>query len=126
MRYSVYQDSLGFWTLGMGTLVDARKGGAISDDVVNLMATEHIERDEMDLSRALPWWSTLDEPRARALANMTYQLGLPNLLEFTKMLAALKDGKFAEAATHALDSRWAKQTPARANRIAAVFRTGQN
>jgi lysozyme len=31
-RRSAYQDHLGYWTIGVGRLIDARKGGGLSDE----------------------------------------------------------------------------------------------
>ena len=31
-KLSAYQDSMGFWTIGVGRLIDARKGGGISQE----------------------------------------------------------------------------------------------
>ena len=59
------------------------------------------------------------------LISMAYQLGVDGLAEFKNMLAAIKDERWQEAETHALDSLWAKQTPARAKRHARVLATGK-
>lgn len=57
-----------------------------------------------------------------ALLNMCFQLGLSGLKQFRRMWAAL-DGKDYELAhAEALDSRWAKQTPNRAKRVANQLR----
>ena len=74
-----------------------------------------------DLGRALPWYGYLPEPIARALANMCFNMGLPRLLTFKKMLSALKDGDYEQAAREALNSRWAKQVGMRAVRIAKLI-----
>ena len=55
---------------------------------------------------------------------MAYQMGVDGLFKFKKMIAALGKGDWNEAAHQALDSRWAKQTPARAERHAAVIANG--
>lgn len=78
-----------------------------------------------DLDRALPWWRELDEVRQRALANMAFNLGLPRLLGFKKMLYWLEKGYYVSAAAEALDSRWSKQVGDRALRIAAMILTGK-
>jgi lysozyme len=108
----------------MGTLIDSRKGGAVSDDVVELMAREDIERNRQDLDKAIPWWRSLNPSRQLALEAMAYQLGTPNLLAFKKMLAALEAKNWIGAHMQALDSTWAEQTPARAKEVAALLRDG--
>lgn len=83
-----------------------------------------INRTRGDLDRALPWWKTLDEVRRRALINMAYNLGVPRLLGFRKMLAALKAGSYEAAAREAMDSLWSRQVGDRAQRIAHMLRYG--
>jgi lysozyme len=53
---------------------------------------------------------------------MCFQLGFGGLLKFQKMLTCLADGDRTGAAREALDSLWAKQTPARAQRVAKMIK----
>jgi lysozyme len=53
---------------------------------------------------------------------MAYQLGPSGVVAFKKMLAALEAGDRIAAAEAALDSKWATQTPNRAQRVAALIR----
>jgi lysozyme len=119
-----YQDHLGYWTIGVGRLIDARRGGGLSDEEIRYLLKNDIARIEKDLDEKLPWWRELSERRQRALANMAFQLGTGGLLEFSNMLDALEDGDHAKAAEEALDSKWAVQTPQRAQRIATMIREG--
>jgi lysozyme len=80
-----------------------------------------ISRIVGELDAGFPWWNKMPEPAQRGLANMAFNLGVPRLRGFSRMLAALKDGYFDAAATEALDSQWADQVGERANRIAALF-----
>lgn len=66
----------------------------------------------------------LSEPRQVVLVCMAYQLGVDGLLAFKKMLAATAKGDYTTAAAEMLNSRWARQTPARAQRMAEQMRTG--
>ena len=79
-------------------------------------------RSLADLDRALPWWRRLSPAWQRGLGNMVFNLGLPRLLTFKRMLAALQAGDGDLAADEALDSRWAGQVGERAERIAALYR----
>ena len=125
VRYSAYQDQGGYTHIGIGTLIDARKGGAVSDDVIDLMAQEDIERNRCDLDKRLPWWRALNSVRQLALEAMAYQLGTPKLFGFTKMLACLQAGDWLGAHTHAMNSTWAEQTPDRAKEVARMLRDGE-
>ena len=35
-----YQDHLGYWTIGVGRLIDQRKGGGLSEDEIDYLLTE--------------------------------------------------------------------------------------
>jgi len=71
-----------------------------------------------------PWMSDMDQVRFDAIVNMAYQLGVSKLGKFKHMLLALECANYEAAADEALDSRWAEQTPERANRVAEQIRTG--
>ena len=43
------------------------------------------------------------------MINMLFNLGLPRLLGFTNMWAAIQAGDYAKAADEMLDSKWAAQ-----------------
>lgn len=117
-----YEDSLGYLTIGIGRLIDKRRGGGISLEEARYLLGNDIARITAELDRHIPWWNGLPEPKQRALANMAFQLGISGLLGFRKMLAALKAGEWEKASREALDSSWSLQTPERAERIAAVLR----
>ncbi len=62
--------------------------------------------------------------RKLALCSMIYQMGLRGVGTFKKMLKAIDDKDWAEAKKEALDSNWAKQTPARAEIVANIIKDG--
>lgn len=119
-----YQDSLGFWTIGSGILIDARKGGGISDYENDMLLDSRLTRILGNLDAKLPWILSKSDGVQRALGNMCYQLGVSGLLEFKNMVQLIKDGKYSQAADEALNSMWAKQTPNRAKRISDLIRKG--
>jgi lysozyme len=122
----VYPDHLGFSTIGVGRLVDKRKPGAglRSDEISYLLHNDIDDRIEA-LTRRLPWFQNLDDARRGVLLNMAFQLGTDGLLKFVNTLKLIEDGKYDLAAHAMLQSLWAKQTPARAERMAEQMRTGQ-
>lgn len=125
VRRCVYTDKFGYATIGIGRLIDPRKPGAGLRDVeIAFMLQNDIEDRIVALCNVLPWFSKLDEARQGALLNMSFQLGVNGLLGFKNMLAAVRDGRYAEAEAHALNSAWAKQTPERAERVALQLKTG--
>lgn len=108
-------------TIGYGWALDLN---GLTPERATTILGWHIADTRSELLRALPWIAQLDEPRARALANMAFNLGLPHLLGFKRMLAALQAKDWLSAAREARDSTWAHQVGARAERIAKTFETG--
>jgi len=66
-------------------------------------------------------WDVLPEPKRIALVSMSFQLGVEGLGRFVHMWAAIAAGQWAEAEREALDSVWARETPARARETAAML-----
>ena len=125
-----YQDSLGYWTIGVGRLIDKRLGGGITRAEATFLLGNDVSKVIQDLDRELPWWRTLSENRQRALLNMCFNLGIGDadtgkgLLGFRNTLAAVKRGDWSAAAAGMLQSRWAMQVGARATRLAAIMKGG--
>lgn len=120
---TVYKDSEGLWTVGIGFLVDpTRHGCGLTPVECDLILHHRIAIVHGDLSNRLPWLPEAPEPVQRALMNMAYQLGVVGLMRFTETLELLRKRKYEDAARESLDSAWAVQTPARAQRMADLFR----
>jgi lysozyme len=118
-----YHCSEGWLTIGVGRLIDAKKGGGITREEAAYLLGNDIQRVTRELQSSLPWVIRLSEPRMGVLMNMCFQLGLGGLLKFKNTLALIRDGRYDEAATEMLASTWAKQTPERARRLADQMRT---
>jgi lysozyme len=125
VRSCVYQDSLGFWTLGVGRLVDSRKTtqGLRPVEISFLLQNDIDDRIE-SLTRRLPWFQDLDDARRGVLLNMAFQLGTNDLLGFTNTLGMIERGEYPQAADAMMQSKWASQTPARAGRLSQQMRSG--
>jgi lysozyme len=122
---NVYQDSLGYWTIGVGRLVDpAKKGGGLRPDEIAYLLNNDVDNRIDQVSRKLPWFQNLDDARKAVLLNMAFQLGVDGLLKFKDTLRRVEEGQYALASEGMLQSLWAKQTPARAKRLAEQMRTG--
>ena len=120
-RPAAYHDSLGFLTIGYGRMIDVRRQGGISEDEAAVLLANDIAR----VDKALGSW-LLDEPvRRAALLNMAFQLGVDGLFRFKNMFAAIERRDWEAAAAAGLDSKWAKQTPARAKELMEQLRTGR-
>jgi lysozyme len=124
VRDSVYYDSRGYATIGIGHLIDSRKGGKISESVIKHIYDEDVAEKEKDLDRYLPWWRNLDAVRQRVLLDMCFNLGIFGLLNFHRTLGFIENGKYEEAASAMLESLWASQVGVRATRLSKMMATG--
>lgn len=122
----VYKDHLGFYTIGVGRLVDSRKPSAgLRQNEIDFLLQNDIDDRIEQLNRRFPWFQNLDDARKGVLLNMSFQLGVDGLLGFKNTLQMIEDGRYSEAAQNMLLSKWAQQTPERANRMATQMSTGQ-
>ncbi len=119
-----YPDHLGYLTIGVGRLIDKRKGGGITPEESAYLLSNDIDKREADLLRRFPWMANLDPVRFGALLNMAFQMGVDGLVGFKNTLAMVREGDYEGASKGMLNSLWAKQTPERAKRIAKQMKTG--
>ena len=123
-RRCAYTDSLGYWTIGIGRLIDSRKGGGVSvSEALYLLENDVAVKVRM-LEAQLPWFATLDPVRRAVLVSMAFQLGVAGLMGFHHTLAAAAVGDWDTAASAMLTSRWAQQAPLRSHRLSEAMRTG--
>ena len=117
-----YPDHLGYWTIGVGRMIDERRGGGISEAEAEHLLANDIDRIAARLQHEAGFRNSPSEVK-RALVNMAFQMGIKGLLGFTNMWRALEQHDYETAATEALDSKWANQTPTRANEVADWIRS---
>lgn len=114
-----YRDSEGLLTIGYGTLIEE-----ISEVEALWLLNHRFELIKTEAFDKFDWLTSLSDNRRSAILNMTYNLGVPRFSGFEKMIAAIEDEDYALAADEALDSKWARQVGARAERIAEKLRQG--
>jgi len=119
-----YKDSLGFLTIGVGILIDERRGGGLRPEESEFIFRNRLKVIEKELTERAPWVHSLDAARKGVLLNMAYQLGVPGLMVFKKTLGLIREKKYEEASKEMLDSLWARQTPNRAKRLSRQMATG--
>lgn len=111
-REKPYQDTLGIWTFGHGLTY-------ITEDESRAIVAARLHDLQYRLVEEHPW---LSGDVLEAMTEMCFQLGWNGCHNFKKMWDALMLGRNDTAANEMLDSRWAKQTPARAQELAAIVR----
>ena len=124
IQYSAYQDSLGYLTIGVGRLIDQKKGGHLSQDEVDFLLVNDIEYALKDIHQESWFLSADTDNRRRALVNMRFQLGPSGIRTFKNSLSLLTQGKFKEAGIELRKSQWYQQTPVRAERVIRQIENG--
>lgn len=119
-----YTDSLGYITIGCGRMIDARKNGGITQAESDYLLQNDIDKVTSQLEKNLAWFGNLDKTRQDALKNMTFNMGIGNLLKFKQTLAYLEQGNYDAAAAEMLHSVWAQQVGDRAKRLSEQIKTG--
>ena len=120
-----YTDSVGKVTVGVGRNIDAKGGIGLSEEEIDFMLGNDIDRVEDELAANFSWFVDLTAAQYDAMVNLCFNLGLPRLLKFKKALAAMEAGDYATAADEFLDSRWAKQVGQRAIELTDMIETGE-
>jgi lysozyme len=108
-------------TIGRGRLLCAPGGISGSED--DTLFANDLARARK-LAATLTVFRKLDAVRQGVLVEMVFQMGLAGVAEFHQALAALDRGEWNAAAAAMLDSAWARETPARAQKLAMIIETG--
>lgn|SRR5574341_210531 len=125
-----YKDSLGYWTIGVGHLIDRRKGGQLpswiksfpitQDEADHLLDTDIMEA-EGKLSDVWPPYEGQPELVKVVLVSMAFQLGIMGLMGFQRTLMAIEEKRWKDVGQGMRSSQWFKQTPKRAERLARTI-----
>ena len=121
-RNKVYLDTLNKRTVGVGHLCveDFWEDGKEYDEDFLMGILEKDLQSAIDQADDMCKNLTISEDAKIIIIEMIFQLGGNGVSKFRKMWQALQQDPpdYAEASVQMLDSRWAKQTPNRANEMA--------
>ena len=117
-KSTVYLCTEGCATIGYGFAI---KDLVLSEEISTQILIEKLDAINDRLSTFSFYLNSPDEIRD-VLVEMVYQMGLRGVLQFKKMIANLERKDYINAAVEMLDSKWAKQTPNRANGLADIVR----
>lgn len=113
------------WTIGVGhTGPEVHKGLVWTDDQISAALDKDMAEKTAQVRAAVPWFDRLNEPRQAVLIGMQFQLK-GGVKGWPRLLAAIRDEHFADAAENIRQSLWAHQTPKRAIRLAHQLETGE-
>lgn len=95
-----------------------------SDAEIRMVLFDDIDQCKTLISQIIKGFDEFDDERQYAILDMCFQLGVLGVSKFKKMLEAMRLGDWEKASEECLNSRYAKQTPKRAERIARLIKTG--
>ena len=132
-REKPYYDHLGYPTVGYGRLLGPKGSelsnytGAIYEKAERVWLSCHIESVTQAILKSTlkDAYQNCDEVRQAVLVSMAYQMGVDGLSRFKKTIGFIEQGLFDAAAMEMLESRWADQTPERAERHADMMHSGE-
>ena len=108
-------------TIGYGRNLESM---GISRYEAEVMLVSDIERCYNELE-VFGWFVGLDVVRQEAMVDLLFNLGLPRLLGFKKMIRHLSNKEYSQAAAELLNSRYAIQVGDRANELAYMLERGE-
>ena len=104
----VYQDSLGYFTIGYGKMVDKRKNGGLTESQASYILNDELQSARASL-QSFQWFNAMDEVRQDVIVELCFNIGLQGVLKFHNMIAAITAKDYATASNCLLDSLWCRQ-----------------
>ena len=114
-RRKPYQCSEGVWTIGHGLT------WLTEEESLHILAGR-ISQLHLKLLDKFDWYKDLPPEIQGVVIECCFQMGVTGWSKFKKAIAHMKNKDWKGAADEMLDSKWAKQTPNRANRLADIVR----
>ena len=136
-REKTYQCTEGHDTIGIGfawkdlhfdeevcnkVIEQNRHNIKLSEEVCDIILEQKIDGILGKLHKVAPWVEESNRVVQMVIINMCYQMGVSGVMKFKKALAAMQISDWETAAKELLDSKWARQTPNRANELADMTR----
>ena len=124
VKYEIYKDHLGYPTFGIGHLIvelDEEYGEPIGTGVHLDRVNEAFDKDVVvmidEAKKVFPNIDILPEEAQQVIVNMCFNMGAPRLSKFKRFIAAVNESNWSTAAIEMMDSLWATQVGARAERL---------
>lgn len=121
-RKKMYLDSKGIPTIGIGHNL---RDKPLTDRAIQVIFEDDMADAEADARKLIKSFDALNDVRKAVVINMAFNMGFGVLSQFRKTIAAVDSGDYAAAAGHMLNSTWAGQVGARAQRLADKMAKGE-
>lgn len=119
-----YQDSLGYWTIGVGRLIDKRLGGGLSDDEIEYLLSNDMKKAEITARKLVKNFDALTDNRKVVILDLAFNLGETKLAKFVNTLKAINEGRWEDAAKGMENSLWYVQVGKRSKKLVQMMRQG--
>ena len=124
-RDVMYKDSLGFATIGYGHLVlptdNYVDGKQYSKEVLDAVFDKDFQNALDNANKLMSGYDLVDQAK-EVICEMVFQLGIGGVSKFKNMWKALEKEDYYTASQEMLDSRWARQTPKRAEDLSNIMK----
>lgn len=144
LKLSIYKDTEGYWTVGIGHLLTKNPSREVAiaalDNLVGRSTGGKITEAEarkifrLDVDKAVkgiqkssilaPIYNDVNDARKKAIINMVFQMGQAGAESFKNSLTLVRNHYYTKAAANMRQSKWYRQTPNRAERVIMVLKTG--
>ena len=118
-RSKVYKCTQGYDTIGYGFAI---KDLVLDEDIAEQILIKKLYDLQCKIQDKFKWFDDLPQEAQDVITNMCYQLGVTGFSKFKKTIKLLKAHKFKAASIEMLDSKWALQTPNRAEELSLILR----
>lgn len=118
-KFFKYKCSEGYWTIGYGHRCSEDQSPITEEQAESLLDADIEMASKMAAKIHLDKHQAVNE----VLIESVFQIGYTGLSKFRKMIAALKQSDYKEAARQMKDSKWFQQTPHRVQKHLDVLNT---
>ncbi|RXK01507.1 glycoside hydrolase [Arcobacter sp. CECT 8989] len=120
LRLKPYRCPVGKLTIGYGRNLEDT---GITEEEANFLLVRDLQRVQNALRKKINY-DEYPSHVQNVLLEMGFQLGVNGLMKFKKTLQLIEEGNYIGASKEMLNSKWAKQTPKRANTLSKLMREG--
>lgn len=144
LKLTIYKDTLGYWTIGIGhlltkvkdkavaiaeldKLVGRKTNGVITEAEARTIFKKDVEKATKQIKQSKilsPIYDKVSPIRKMAIINMVFQMGIAGAESFKNSLTLVSNSYYTQAGINLRKSKWYKQTPNRAERVIKVLTSG--
>jgi lysozyme len=118
-RDKVYKCTESYDTIGYGFAI---KDLVMDEDIAEIILRRKLDKLIDKANNKFNFLKKMPHQIQDVIYEMCYQMGISGVSKFKKTLLYLENREFKMASKEMLDSRWARQTPNRANKLSNIVK----